>query len=168
MACSRSSAVPSAFSALAFGGIDCSVLEQQCHQFLVYGLVASTCKSYTAGQKKFINFCPQLGKLHSGGSPCPVDEGTLCLFATFLSGSLRHSSMRVYLSAVHSLHIDEGFPDPLLNCLRLQRVVRGIKRAQGSSSYSRLPIPALVSSSAHYLDQSDYGGSWHSWQLFKP
>lgn len=76
--------------------------------------------------------------------------------------------MRVYSSAVHSLHIDEGFPDPLLNCLRLQRVVRGIKRAQGSSSYSRLPIPALVLSSAHYLDQSDYGGGWHSWQLFKP
>ena len=41
---------------------------------------------------------------------------------------------------MRSLHIDEVFPDPLLNCLRLQRVVRGIKRAQGSSSCSRLPI----------------------------
>lgn len=139
-ACSGSSAVPSACSTSAFGGIDRSVLEQQCHQFLVNGLAASTRKSYTAGQKKFINFCTQLGKLHSSGSPCPVDEWTLCLFATFLAGSLRHSSIKVYLSAVRSLHIDEGFPDPLLNCLRLQRVVRGIKRAQGSSSYSRLPI----------------------------
>ena len=139
-ACSGSSAVPSACSTSAFGGIDCSILEQQCPQFLVHGLAASTRKSYTAGQKKFINFCTQLGKLHSSGSPCPVDKWTLCFFATFLAGSLRHSSIKVYLSAVRSLHIDEGFLDPLLNCLRLQRVVRGIKRAQGSSSYSRLPI----------------------------
>ena len=45
----------------------------------------------------------------------------------------------MYLSGVRALHIDRGFPAPLINCLRLQRVVRGIKRCQGSSS-SRLPI----------------------------
>ena len=45
-----------------------------------------------------------------------------------------------YLSAVRSLHIEEGFPDPLVNYLRLQRVVRGIKSTQGSSQVQRLPI----------------------------
>ena len=81
-----------------------------------------------------------MGKLHPSGSPCPTDEWTLCLFATFLARSVQHSSIKVYLSAVRSLHIEEGFPDPLVNCLRLQRVVRGIKRTQGSSQAQRLPI----------------------------
>ena len=44
----------------------------------------------------------------------------------------------VDLFGVRALHIEQGFPDPLMNCLRLQRVVRGIKRCQGSSS---LPLP---------------------------
>ena len=52
----------------------------------------------------------------------------------------KHSSIKVYLSGFRALHIDHGFADPLINCLRLQRVVRGIKRCQGSSSSSRLPI----------------------------
>ena len=81
-----------------------------------------------------------MGKLHPSGSPCPTDEWTLCLFATFLARSVQHSSIKVYLSAVRSLHIEEGFPDPLVNCLRLQRVVRGIKRTQGCSQVQRLPI----------------------------
>ena len=62
------------------------------------------------------------------------------LFATFLAGSVQHSSIKVYLSAVRALHIEEGFPDPLVDCLRLQRVLRGIKRTQGSPEAQRLPI----------------------------
>ena len=46
----------------------------------------------------------------------------------------------MYLSGVRALHIEQGFADPLHNCLRLQRVIRGIKRTQGSPSSSRLPI----------------------------
>ena len=44
------------------------------------------------------------------------------------------------MSGIRALHVEQGFPDPLQNCLRLQRVVRGIKRSQGSSSSNRLPI----------------------------
>ena len=46
----------------------------------------------------------------------------------------------MYLAAVRSLHIDYGFPDPLLNCLRLQRLLKGIKRVQGPVSPCCLPI----------------------------
>ena len=64
-------------------------------------------------------------------------NGRSCLFATFLAGSLQHSSIKVYLSGVRALHIEQGFADPLHNCLRLQRVIRG---TQGSPSSSCLPI----------------------------
>ena len=61
-------------------------------------------------------------------------------FATVLADNLNHSSIKVYLSAVRSLYIDHGFPDPLVGCLRLQRLLRGIKRVQGPVTPTRLPI----------------------------
>ena len=103
-------------------------------------MAPSTRRTYASAQSKFISFCWQLGQLHPSGSPCPTDEWTLCLFVTFLARTLQHSSIKVYLSGIRALHIDQGFPDPLTDCLRLQRVVRGIKRCQGTSSSSRLPI----------------------------
>ena len=122
------------------GRVNLSALEQQCHSFLLQGLATSTRRSYASAQAQFISFCPQLGKLHASGSPCPADEWTLCLFSTFLANRIQHSSIKVYLSGVRALHIEQGFPDPLANRLRLQRVVRGIKHCQCSSSSSRLPI----------------------------
>jgi len=50
------------------------------------------------------------------------------------------STFKIYLSAIHSLHIEQGFADPLVDCLRLQRVLRGIKRTQGDTSSLRLPV----------------------------
>ena len=120
--------------------IDLPSLEEQCYSFLTHGLAPSTRRTYASAQSKFISFCRQLGKLHPSGSPCPTDECTLCLFVTFLARTLQHSSIKVYLSGIRALHIDQGFPDPLAECLRLQRVVRGIKRCQGTPSSSRLPI----------------------------
>ena len=100
----------------------------------------TTRKSYNSAQHRFINFCYQLGKIHALGSPCPAEEWTLCLFATFLANSMRRNSMKVYLPAVRALHIEQGFDDPLTNCLRLQRVLCGIKRMQGESQRQHIPI----------------------------
>ena len=100
---------------------------------------------YSSAQQKFINFCVMTGHVNSSGSPFPATEWTLCLFATFLTASLRHTSIKVYLSAVRSLPVDQGFLDPLENCLWLQRVVRGIKRSQGSlPANPRLPISSNI------------------------
>ena len=118
------------------GSFDLFTLERQCYSFLTQGLAPSTRRSYASSQAQFICFCRQLGKLHPSGLPYPADEWTLCLFVTFLARGIKHFSIKVHLSGVRALHIDHGFPDPLINCLRLQQVVRGIKRCQGSSSSS--------------------------------
>ena len=103
-------------------------------------LASSTRSAYLSGQKKFYGFCSQLGKIHQSGSPCPTNEWTLCLFVTFLANTVQHSTIKVYLSAVRSLHIEQGFADPLVDCLWLQRVLRGVKRTQGDTSLLRLPV----------------------------
>lgn len=115
-------------------------LEVRCLKFLVNGLAPSTRRTYASAQAKFIEFCVQRGKIHPSGSPCPTDEWTLCLFTTYLAGSLKYSSIKVYLSAIRALHIEQGFSDPMEQCLRLQRVVRGIKRMQGTHVSQRLPV----------------------------
>ena len=108
-----------------------------------------------SGQKKFYNFCLQLGKIHQSGSPCPLDEWTLCLFPTFLARTVQHLTIKVYLLAVHSLDIEQGFPDPLVDCLRLQQVLRGIKRTQDDASSLCLPVmDDIVLAIFHALDSS--------------
>ena len=97
---------------------------------------------YRSAQRQFIDFCTLDGYVTSNGSLLPTNEQTLLRFCSHLAGRLHHSSIKVYLSAIRSLHIDQGFPDPLENCLQLQRLLRGIKRHQGST----LPQRQLVTS----------------------
>ena len=112
-----------------------SALGKQCKELLLNGLAPNTRRTYASAQRKFCNFCAQLGI-----SPCPANEQTLCLFITQLSNTIQHPSIKVYLSAVRALHIEKGFSDPLANSPRLHQVFRGIKRSQGTSKDSRLPI----------------------------
>ena len=91
------------------------------------------------------------------------------MFVCFIfADSIQHSSIKVYLSAVRSLHIEQGFPDPLLNCLQLQRVLRGVKLSQGSPAAQRLPITdslLLVIHRAFDLKFSDHCAFWAACML---
>jgi len=115
-------------------------LEQQCYSFLTQGLALSTRHSYDSAQAKFIfPFAVSWGSYILQGPPAQQINGH-CLFITFLARTIQHSSIKVYLSGVRALHIEQRFPDPLLNCLRLQQVVRSTKHCHGSSSSNWLPI----------------------------
>ena len=72
--------------------------------------------------------------------PAQKMNGHFAFSSLILARTIQHSSIKVYLSGIRALHIEQGFPDPLMNFLRLQRAVRGIKRCQGSSSSNQLPI----------------------------
>ena len=95
---------------------------------------------YQSAQRRYIDFCRLDGHLSPAGALLPANEQSLMRFATMLADSLNHSSIKVYLSAVRSCHIDNGLADPLINCLQLQRLLRGIKQVQSSPTPKRLPI----------------------------
>ena len=63
-----------------------------------------------------------------------------CLQLTFLVHLVLPLSKFTYQQLFRSMHIDLGFSDPLVDCLQLQRLLRGIKRTQGSPGSCRLPI----------------------------
>ena len=56
--------------------------------------------------------------MDANGALLPADERSLMRFATSLSDSLRHSSIKLYLIAVRSLHIDQGLPYALAKIIR--------------------------------------------------
>ena len=101
--------------------------------------------------------------MSQGVAPSTRKSYVTAQFATFLAQSIHHSSIKVYLSGVHALHIEQGFPDPLQDCLRLQRMIRGIKRCQGSVTTTRLPITDRIMVTIWKsldLDQPDYCMFW--------
>ena len=98
---------------------------------------------YLSAQRRYVDFCRRDDRLSLNGALLLTHKKTLIHFATLLadslnhlcwigrpgrgvlnggmlllghsSGSFNHSSINVYLSAVQSLHINNGLPDPLTN-----------------------------------------------------
>ena len=90
-------------------------------------------------------------------SALPASEDVLIRFCCHLADTLHHSSIKAYLSAIRSLHIEEGLPSPLVGCLRLQRVLLGIKRHEGSNRRQHQPITIeLMHIIFQSLNFSDY------------
>ena len=81
----------------------------------------------------------------------------LIRFCCHVADTLHHSSIKVYLLAIRSRHIEEGHPSPLDGCLRLQRVLRAIKRHPGSNRRQRQRITIeLMHIIFQSLNFSDY------------
>ena len=116
-----------------------SPLEQQTQTLMFQGIAKTTRKPYDSALRKFLEFCHWSQCLNANGSLCQrpshdsFDRVTTHLFTN-----------KVYLASVRSLHIQSGFANPLSNCLRLERVIRGIKRSQGISTREWLPVALTV------------------------
>ena len=109
-------------------------LDVKALQLMYKGLRESTHATYSSAQKRYISFCA-LYKY----DPLPTTEKILCNFVTFLAyEGLSHSSIRVYLSGVRSLHIFEGFP-LWEKSQKLILIMKAIQ-SQGKPPQKKLPI----------------------------
>ena len=93
------------------------------------GLGCSTQSSYRAGLKRFYDFCVR----YNISTTFPVTEQILCYFLAFLADQgLAPKTGQSYLSAVHSMQISLGFPDPRDHSSMpiLKRVQAGIRRVR--------------------------------------
>ena len=116
--------------------------------YFAKGLAPSTHKAYSSAQNQYLSFCTanQL-------QPIPLSEATLCQFVTELANSsLKHQSIKCYLSGIRLLQISAGLDDPFTHTMpRLKLVLRGVKRHQaecGTNSRRRLPITPSILRSA--------------------
>ena len=123
--------------------------------YLQLSLAPSTRSSYNSAKRAFVNFAQHYRQLHPNGSPLPASEATLMLFATYLTHTLKPQSIKFYLSAVRSWHIEHSLPDPTAEAPNLRRFMRGIKRYHGSPPDRRLPItPVLLRTFRNFLNLS--------------
>ncbi len=120
---------------------------------LLHAIADTTRATYNSGTQAFLYFTSHYQRLHPGCSPIPASEETLMLFATYLTCRLKPASIKVYLYAVRNFHVENGLPNPLENCLQLQRLMRGIKRTYSSGPNHRLPItPTILRSFSCHLN----------------
>ena len=106
------------------------------------GLAPSSKRVYKSAKDRFISFCQ---KFHF--NPLPVTEILLCQYVSYLATeNVMHSIIKVYLSAIRHLHIENHMPDPHISSMaRLEQVVKGVKRDQARklpNQRTRLPITA--------------------------
>jgi hypothetical protein len=101
-------------------------------------LKPSTKKTYTCAQQKYLIFCG-IYKFE----PTPVSEETLLLYVAYLFDlGFKCSSIRVYLSAIRSLHVYSGVEYPT-NMVRLQLALKGAA-TQSAPPIHKLPITFSV------------------------
>ena len=95
-------------------------------------------RTYQAGVTRFKDFC----RLYSL-PPLPTSPLTLRYFCAYLSTSVTHSIIKLYLSAIRLYHVEHGHTDPTQDTL-LQYVVKGIKCSQSTTTRPRLPITIVI------------------------
>ena len=114
-------------------------LERIANQLVKDSIADSTRRCYTTGQTTYLTFCSRLNM-----QPLPATEKLLILFTADLSQRLAFSSIRAYLSAVRFLHISNGHSDPLSGRLKLDLLLRGVRKRKPGSHDKRLPITPLI------------------------
>ena len=137
-------------------------------RYFQQGLASSTHKIYGVAMKRFHAFCVHFSVLN----PFPVSEMLLCSFAAFLADEgLVPQTGKAYLSAVRSMQISFGLPDPWEHSSMpaFKRVQAGISHARmlrGAKSRIRLPITATVLDQIRqWLDRSAHPDKVVLWAI---
>lgn len=100
---------------------------------------------------------------------CPASEETLCLFAAWLQlRKIAAETIKKYLFAVQSLHVDEGLPKFWPLYPRLRRLIDGARNlGESTPSAPRDPVtPAMLSAFAHYAKTNPGPQSVLFWAAF--
>ena len=87
-------------------GLDLQPVDRAVECYFSTGLASATRKTYQADQRHYLLFCVQLGIF-----PVPASEDTCRFVAVLASQGIAHSTIKVYLSAMHQLHIAKKLPD---------------------------------------------------------
>lgn len=100
---------------------------------------AATTSSYQSALKSYVEFC----EAHAL-SLYPADPGSLSGWMVFSANFLKMSSLRKYVSAVRSAHLDRGFDWAESFTEGPRRTLLGLRRTFGDSS-SRHKVPISLS-----------------------
>ena len=128
------------------------------------GVAPSTRRTYQVGIGRYLQFCESYHLQPFPGSPL-----TLRYFAAYLAHSVKHSTIKIYLSAIRLRHLELGFSNPTEDTL-LYYVIKGIKRSQGEIRHPRLPITTSIlcqlKTQLHHCSEPQYHDKCMLWAAF--
>ena len=110
------------------------VLDGLLHEYQSLGVAPSTRRTYRAGVRSYQQFCNQFNI-----QQFPATSLTLRYFCTSIAQRVSYKTIKVYLAGICLEHLERGLHDPTDDKL-LQLLCTGIKRSQGTTSRTRLPI----------------------------
>ena len=110
------------------------VLDGLLHEYQSLGVAPSTRRTYRAGVRSYQQFCNQFNI-----QQFPATSLTLRYFCTSIAQRVSYKTIKVYLAGIHLEHLERGLHDPTDDKL-LQLLYTGIKRSQGTTSHTHLPI----------------------------
>ena len=105
-------------------------------------LAPATRRLYAVGQRHSHTFC----NMHQR-RPVPATEMQLAEFVTYLADRVKVApvTIKTYMAAVRSLHVEQGFGNPFAGTTLPHRVFTGVKRVHGTGPrLIRLPITLAV------------------------
>ena len=70
----------------------------------------------------------------------PYQHRTLILFVTSLAAQIKPQSINVYLDGGHSLHVSNGYNNPLTPGLQLKQTLCGIDRNNFAAPKQKMPV----------------------------
>jgi hypothetical protein len=119
--------------------ISVDLLTKAAEKLVLSGIRPSTRLVYDSVQKQYISFCSSHG-LES----IPATENTLLLYIAYLHiRRLKASSIRMYMSAIRSLHVEHGYGNPTEQALRVKLAIRAIEIDQ-PRPIQKLTITLLI------------------------
>ena len=105
-------------------------------QYASLAIAPSTRRAYAHGEKRYRDFCRA-----SRWDPLPANDNMLSSFATVTARYVKPGTVYNYIAVVRNLHLEHGMEDLTAKATLLPRVLKGIKRAHGTTvTKSRLPI----------------------------
>ena len=134
------------------------VLRMEAKELVYRGLKQNTHKTYNTAQRQYVSFCIEYSR-----NICPASEDQLLAYIAHLNRrKLRHSTVSVYLSAVRSLHVSEGYPDPLKDSHRLHQALKAIALEQ-SAQRRKQPITFKILSELQTYTNIENYDSYMMW-----
>ena len=110
-------------------------LKQQAAELVRNGIRGTTKSTYSTAQKRFLKFCDDYEL-----SPIPCSHQTILLYVTYLhNAGLTANSVSVYISAVRSLHVLAGLPEPELRTPQVKLALKAMV-AKNPPLRKKLPI----------------------------
>jgi len=110
--------------------------------YLWHGISTSTRRTYSTGQKQFLDFARLHGLYNSDGSIIPASQSAFMQWIASLAGRVQPKTVKAYLTAVRSLHTDCDIPFTACDSPIVNRLIRGIKAYHGE--HDRQPVQPII------------------------